>query len=644
MRNCAKQVIAAAVSFAFLGNGISVATAQDLAAPLLIVPGISQKDAPHGSSHIQHHVSPAPVLRIPAQPALAQQSVTQEKPKGLFGIDIGGLDSVDPEAVGTLNGFDASAPVSPWNRDLGSNLWFGADRNTAISLIKALPNAAVSPSAQDMVRQILLTAAAPKAQTSADPKAKGQLVAARMEKLVQTGRATDALALANILAREVVTEPVILARTQAQWLAGDIQNACASADTSARQFDNPIWPKMQAACAAIDGDVDKAQLKLALLNELNLIDDAFQPIANKILGRKTLSLAEIPAEMQPFEAAAFKALGGSFPENLPLHEKPWLVNLAIPAKGSITDGHLALVEFALARRLMTAAEADAIYQRVRFTDKEEKSALNLEVEANTVRTRVLYRVMMKRIAEAQPEIPAAKIEVLSRLLKGARNSSQAQIALSSLLAEDLSSLSEEPLAAWLAGDAARLSLWAGNWSEAGKWVALAQKNSGGSEAARRALQSILPLMKIAEAAVTPEMRAAGAPVQMVQSWTHEQAKRGLDDEQIRILRDRMFGLYRMLSLPIHEQDWNAAVAEPSKPTNIMSVSPVLSMSMSDAANRGARGLVLGSVAKQLETLTASNPDQAAPQDINAMVQALLQSAAVDWAKRIAVENLLFNGA
>jgi len=644
MRNCAKQVIAAAISFAFVGSGISVASAQELAAPLLIVPGISQKDAPQGSSHIQHHVAPAPVLRIPSQPALAQQSVTQEKPKGLFGIDIGGLDSVDPEAVGTLNGFDSSDPVSPWKRDLGSNLWFGADRNTAISVIKALPNVAVSPSAQDMVRQILLSAAAPKSLTSSDPQAKGQVVAARIEKLVQTGRATDALALANILAREVVTEPVILARTQAQWLAGDRQNACASADTGARQFDNPIWPKMQAACAAIEGDADKAQLKLALLNELNLIDDAFQPIANKILGRKTLSLAEIPADMRPFEAAAFKALGGKFPESLPLHEKPWLVSLAIPAKGSITDGHLALVEFALARGLMSAVEADGIYQRVRFTDKEEKSALNLEIEANTVRARALYRVMLKRLAEAQPETPAARIEVLSRLLKGARKTPQAQMALSSLLAEDLASLSEEPLAAWLAGDAVRLVLWAGNWAEAGKWVALAQKNSGGSEAARRALRSILPLMKIAEAAVTPDMRAAGTPVQMVQSWTHEQAKRGLDEGRIRILRDRMFGLYRMLSLPIHEQDWNAAVATPAKPAAVLSVSPVLTMSMSDAANLGARGLVLGAVAKQLEILTASNPDQAAPQDINAMVQALLQSAAVDWAKRIAVENLLFNGA
>ncbi|MCV6601130.1 MAG: hypothetical protein OIF54_06160, partial [Cohaesibacter sp.] len=291
-----------------------------------------------------------------------------------------------------------------------------------------------------------------------------------------------------------------------------------------------------------------------------------------------------------------------------------LAKLAIPSKGTITDGHLALVEFALAHGLISSADADAIYQRVKFTDKEQQAALNLEAKADTARGRAIYRTMLKRASEAQAETPAAKIEILSRLLKGARQDQQAQIALSALLMKDLSDLSEEPLAAWLAGDAARLALWSGHWAEAGKWVALAEKNAGASEAARRALRSVRPLMKLAEAPVTPEMRGAGTPVQMIPSWAKEQSKRGLSEDQIRILRDRVFGLYRMMSLPIHEKDWDAAKAAPAEPTRVFSVSPVVSMAMADAASLGARGLVLSSVAGQLDSLTVNDPKLAAPQD------------------------------
>ncbi len=623
----------------------AVAMAQDAAPPLLIVPGLSQGQQ---QPALRPAVQSRPQFQIPTTlPA------TLAEDRAPSGISIGSLADVSPEAVGLL----PRDPSKPWQRDLGASLWYGATQDDVLRQVVVLPGASSSPAVRDLVRQILLTAAVPSLRSEQAP-APGALTAARMDKLLEAGLADDALRLAKILPQDVVTESVSLARMRALWMTGDIKSACAEVEAGAVQYATPIWIKMRTACAAIEGNLDKAQLSLALLDELQAIDEGFSPIADRILG-KNLSLAELPKTMDMAEVAAFVAMGGKLPEDLPLLDKPWLVRFAIPATGPISDGHLAVMEFGLRRGILTRADAEAIYDRVKLSQAEIKDADNLTAVGDTPRQRLAYyRAFLKAAPKAEStssesagqtspqsaQVSAVQVEIIAKLLQAARLDPQDQAVLAVLLRDHLAQMAQSPLAAWLADDALRLALWSGDWETARSWMALAKQNSGASKDARRAIESLTPLMALADAAQTVEMRGAAPLPPMVTTWAAAQQARGLKPDQIAQMRDRLFGLYRVFSMAVDPQDWRTAATANVQPYPVLTASPVAVAAARDAAVLGARGLALSGVAHQMGDLVRAGGASASPIAVEQLVGVLLQAGAVDWAKRIAVESMLAAGA
>ncbi len=549
-----------------------------------------------------------------APPVLAAPQKVESAP---MGISISGLTDVDVEAVGILS---ASA-AEPWDRDLGSGVWFGVNRLVAQDSFRALPAAPSSPAARGMVRQLLLTAAAPLMVPGA-PATPGALTALRLEALLASGMAEDALALAAAVPRSAWSEGVVLAAARAGWLEGDAKAACAQVDDGLQRFDAPRWSKMNAVCSAVSGNLDKARLNLSLLEEMNAVDEAFRPIADRILGKSRLSLSQLPEGADIFEAAALSLLGAKLPEDLPLAAKPWLARLAVPAEGPVGEGQLAILEQGMRRGVVSAALAARAMERAKFGKADLAAAKGLKADAAGPRGRALYWQALNAASSAP-----AKAEIVARMFAGARGDRAAQAALAVLLAKPLAELSNDPAAAWLAGDAARAALWTGDWTAARRWADLALRNAGASDEARRVASSLRPLIHLIDAPDAAQSRAALATPPMPTDLAAS-------------ARDRLFAVYRVFSLAVPDADWKAAAADPAAAAQEMSPSPLLLAAIDDAAARGALGLTLSLAAQALATGGDAPLAAAASERLAA---ALLKVGAPDWAKRVAVESLLAAG-
>ncbi len=559
----------------------------------------------------------APLPLFPGSDTPVAPAPSQKPSSTPFGISIGGLSDVDVEAVGLLS----SSAVEPWNRDLGVDVWFGLTRATARERVRALPPAPVSPAARGMIRQLLLTAAAPLAVAGA-PAAPGALTASRLEALLASGLADDALALAAAAPRAVWNEDVVRAAARAGWLAGDAKTACAHVDDGLQRFDAPFWGKMNAVCRAVLGDLDKARLNVSLLEEIGAVDAAFRPIADRIQGRGKLSLAELPEGADIFEAAALTLLGAKLPEGLPLAAKPWLARLVAAADGPVGDGQLAVVEQGLRRGVVSAALAAKALERVKFAKADLDAAKALKADAAGARGRALHWQTLKETGSAP-----AKAEIMARMFAAARADRSARAALAVLLAKPLADIAADPAAAWLAGDAARAALWTGDWTAARRWADLALRNAGASDEARRVAASLRPLIHLIDAPAAAQSRAqVGAPP--------------IPDDLTAEVRDRLFGLYHAFALPVSDADWKTALAAPAAAAEGASPSPLLLAAGDDAAARGAIGLTLSLAAQALASGGDAPPAAEAAERV---VRALLKAGAVDWAKRVAVESLLAAG-
>ncbi len=544
------------------------------------------------------------------------------------GITIGGLADVDPEAVGVLSG----APADPWNRDLGAQVWFSLNHVTTLTRMRALPLASVSPTARAIGRALVLTAAAPLGAPGTQ-KTSGALSATRLEVLAAAGDAEDAQRLAKVLPR-LDSEPVSRAAAAADWLAGDEKSACKRAEDGLRAYDQPIWAKQNAVCAALAGDTSRAQLGVSLLAEVGGVDASFQPLADKINARPVKPLAEIPNGAGIFEVAVMRRLGIGLPDAPPLAERPWLSRLATPAEGPVNDAQLAGVEFGLRHGAVPAAEAAKAYERVKFSADDMTNAQALKAPVAGPRGRALYWQALK----AAPT-PEAQAMLLDRMLSAARADREAWAVTAPLLAKPLAAMKDVAAAVGISGEAARVALWTGDWTLARAWMTRAAHDALTSDEAKHVAAGLKPLFQIVDAPADAQSRAQLPPPPIAQ-WIAAEAERGMPPADLARIRDRLFGLYRVLSLQIAEADWQAALAQPGLADGV-AAPPLLIAAADEAAQRGAKGLSLSLVAQALDAGRDDAPLAAA--SVEGAVAALLKSASADWAKRAAVESLIAAG-
>lgn len=575
----------------------------------------------------------APTPLFPVAPGVAAEPVRPAppavRPVAPSGITIDGLPDVDVEAVGPLRAHAAE----PWDRDLGAQIWFSLGRSAALARMRALPAASASPAARGISRQLLLTAAAPPGVAGV-PITPGVLSSTRLAALLHAGDAEDARRLAAEIPQRAVNEALEQEAMRAEWLAGDHPAACARAANGVRDHDAPLWSKADAVCAAIAGDGARAQLVVGILREIGAVDAAFEPLAAVLTGRGAPGLSGLPEGAGIFEAAAYRRFGIKLPETLPLADRPWLARLAVPAEGTVAEGHLLTAEFGLRRGALPPAEAAKIYERFKFSADDLTNAAALKAPAAGPRGRALY---WQALQAAKAE--ADKVQLLDRMLVAAHADREAWATLAPLLARPLAAMIDVAPAVAISGDAARVALWTGDWTLARRWNERIGRDAVTADEAKRIAAELAPLFKLIDSPADAQGRAAVPPPDLG-AWLKAEAARGLADDARARVRDRLIGLYRVFNLPLADADWQAALAAPG-PAEGVAAPPLLLAGADDAAFRGAKGLALALVAQALDAGGDAQP--LAATTVEAAAQALIKAGQPDWAKRVAAESLIAAG-
>lgn len=235
-------------------------------------------------------------------PAAAPADPPDEAVVPVDGIVVGALPSVDPAAVGLLDG----------EAGLGADLWRGADRALLDAWVAQLPGNAGSPTLGALARTLLLTRA--ELPSAADPAAPSSLFAARVDRLLAIGAAADAVELGR-LAPATYQDPALdRAMILAHLAIGETEAACARVAAIASEREGAFWLRAQAVCRAIAGDFVGANTSADLMAEFYGEDLTLYAVLDQAAG--VAAGLESLAQADPLYIALLSAARRPIPDDV----------------------------------------------------------------------------------------------------------------------------------------------------------------------------------------------------------------------------------------------------------------------------------------------------------------------------------------
>ena len=257
------QFLAVVVAACLLAASAAPATAQLQAPgkPLLLAPPKALEPLPAETGAKPRRGRPSDRREGTAGGAGGSTSPPAEgRPES--GIQVDALTTPDSESVGTLGGADGGFGVA---------MWQGTRRALVDALLPRLPVNATSPAMRDLMRRLLLSAAAaPRGESE-----KGRLVALRARLLAEMGEYAGVSDLLEATPERAENERLVRIEADARFLANDNARACALAAGQIVRSPSAYWQKAFVFCQALAAHHDKAALGTALLREMGEEDDVF---------------------------------------------------------------------------------------------------------------------------------------------------------------------------------------------------------------------------------------------------------------------------------------------------------------------------------------------------------------------------------
>lgn len=232
-----------------------------------------------------------PILKSPTEAPENQQAVPEKPTSSTFGapataikaetgsgqsvLVVKSLGGLDAASVGTL---DASTG------GFGPGMWTGTAPERVVTLLTYLPVSSVSPAMQDMLRRLLLTAAVIP-QGLEKPT---ELLALRLSKLREAGRVLDASALAKKISPSTLTDELVIATVNLQFLQGQNEQACRQVGIEKSGSSDRFWIKADVFCNLIEENFGQAELGAALLEEQGETDTLFLDLFDRLAGGKAV--------------------------------------------------------------------------------------------------------------------------------------------------------------------------------------------------------------------------------------------------------------------------------------------------------------------------------------------------------------------
>jgi len=537
----------------------------------------------------------------PRDPALPPAAVADPDK-----VEVGQLSQVDPGSIGVLS--EAQGALPP-------DLWAGSRRETIEALLLALPMETTSRSAKALSRRLLLSGGPLPAG-----KPNKSLLGIRVERLIAGGLVAEAHDLLRLARPSADDNQTHLVEVDALLLAEDHSAACVRIRERVRVDESLAWLQKLAFCQALAGETAAASLSVGILREQKLDDPAYFRLMQALGGDTSIRIESLP-KPGPLHLAMLRAARRNIPADAVTGAGPAMLRAIARAPNAALEVRLRAAERAEASGSLPAEALAQIYAAVQFKPEQIEAALTDPPPPLGPQSGALYHQAVELKAD-----PIARARALQRAWRAGREAGLfATYARVNLKA--IRELRPAPELAFLAADAARALLAAGEPVAAEAWVEIARRTGDLAKAGA----DLLPLTQIADAKLAPWGEATTKAY-----WE----RLGEIPAAQRYARAAMaFSLFDALGQPVDDAAWAPLLAAPAA-SNTSTPAPGLWRILADAAAEGRKG---EAIAAALIVLGAPDAKNVHPAATASAVAALVQLGYEKEARAVALEAAIAYG-
>jgi hypothetical protein len=559
----------------------------------------------------QQPLPPPPGATAPSKQAPATRAQPDTPAAG--GIQVETLGSFDRGGVGLLDDGDGG---------LGAGMWQDSDRDLVAGLLATLPVASTSPAQQDLTRRLLLSTATPPAGEG------GDLIGARLQRLLAAGQVDDVLALAERAALNAssASEPATRAVAEANLLSGRTDPACAIADARLATAEDGYWQQLATFCLALADKRSQVDFNIDLLREIGTKDDAYFALLPAVMGGKA-RLKSLPAPT-PLHMAMLDEAGVKPPADMLDGAGPPIWRALALDTDTPMPLRLAAAERAAAAGALPVETLAEAYRAVPFAADKLAGAEQAARDEPGPETNAL--LLQAASAEADP---AAQARLVQLALAAAQRQGDRYPLLARIYRPMLAALTPSAAMTWFAQDAGRALLAAGDLDGALGWFRSAHIGASNREAvALAAVVELWPLLTVAD-----DAERVGYGEETLDTWWQVRQEEA-DPARFGRAQALLAGL-QVTGRPVRETALWQSVAPVATETAPVP-SPQIAVALADAAAAGRGG---ETVLLALHALGDNGPGNRHISTVATVAAALAQAGLEKEARRIMVEAMLARG-
>lgn len=621
---------------------------------------VSEEDGKTAAQEIFATDAPAtetPASELPAPEALTPETLTTESlseaaPLSLFQSQKGGLNSADDTRViaappgrdqGAVTSSDLEAVgmeifglLSPEEGGLGYDLWRGSSRRSIAPVLAALPQPVSSSARQKLFSSLLLS----RAYDPGGPAGDIPFMTLRARKLYDAGQLRDAEMILDQTSEPLADLVSLQLLSELYLLAQRTRSACAIAARTRSASDDPFWSRLRTFCYIVADDRAAAQLGADLLAEQGYQDQLFFfAVANRI---DNAGLSYNDLELQDAIHFALLADGGpgtidGFPGEV-LNTRSRALRAAslllagVRGRGAedLATIQIPLAEEAVMNGSVLPVRLAILYGSVIFGEGEAAALIASESAAqpSVRKAAAIYQAMASTV------MPVDRAMLLKVAWDDAVRYDRRALFIA-LYRDAVQLLPIEPALDVFAAEFAQVSLAAGAYPEAAKWLGLGWQARERSDLATGSKSGsatgILKDLSVALRIVAPET-AEFEPRWDIAARLSDAGDNATAQRRA-VLEVRLFEAF---GGKLDEQTRQLLAGYTPSVRGKMPETGVLS-GLDAAARAGRRGEVI------LLTLTALGDSKSAQIPIivtSKCISALLRTGFMEEAKTLAIESLL----
>lgn len=450
-------------------------------------------------------------------------------------IQVDSLREIDPDSSGTLG---------PEEGGFGIDMWRGTDRAVVDALLPRLPVKAASSAMRDLMRRLLLSAAA----VPEGPSSRGGLVALRARLLTEMGDLAAVGELLESTPGRAGNPSLAEIEADTRFLANDNARACALASSEMGGGDSAYWQKAFIFCQALAGQHDRASLGVGLLRELGEGDTAFFSLVEGLASENTVELDRMP-DPTPLHLAMARAAKAQLPPDVISSNRPAVLRAIAISPNAPVELRLEAAERAEAAGALSIDALRQLYTSVPFSEEALASPLSgAEAQSGPFSRALLYRTALLQT------VPTAQAEAAARALEMAREGGRYVATVRGFLPV-LRRLPATGELIWFAPEAIRAMLVVGDFEGASAWFALLREASIASAVADAALAALMPVARLAGAPEAAEWSLGG-----LAGWWHATK----DEDGARGDAALLYTLLDAVGEPVPDRAWYALLDGPER--------------------------------------------------------------------------------